>query len=657
MPTFEITDNATGAVFEITGDREPTEQEIRNLLAGMDGQPQQVQQPPQIEAQTLEASVREQPGILETQQGPTLEGSGLVSPLIGGRRSAPISPLIAGIDRGIASSLQGVAQLALQSLNKFGVIEDQVLDVFNKNVQAEIDAFDPIDKEFISARIGKFVGETFPALVVPGGVQGNIARRAITGGLAGAGLAAAQFTEGDNLEENVVLGGVLGAGFPVVGLAGKKLFDFAGPILGAKTASLVRKFGGDELLRSTLRRVDSAKRLGLDLTPAEATGDVALAAGQGRLGGSKAGLKGLAEFGGKRIQQENAAITKFLGDISPSGSSASERIRKTAQRILKDENQLLADAARPFYQKAYLQEIPQPDFERLLNDPVIAEAYKNVLKRPTWQRELGNAKLESIKTLDLAKRDLDGTFESLTIKGRNDEARIIQLAKEQMLNLADEVSPDYQTARAIFSVDARGVRKLESGIVGKLSRLEDNSLKNVSKVLFDPGETDIAVLSKLNRRFLKEDPEAWERIIRNEMERRLDASAKDIGGSVFFDTILRKDRDFRMFLTATRGMPGTRKALIDMRRVFKNLINPITVKTAAGQSRSSLDVPRSGPQFIINLLNELAGSRGDKAAVEIITNPKWHKELGKVLAGRGQAGKFERLTTLFGKVAAIETAQ
>ena len=57
------------------------------------------------------------------------------------------------------------------------------------------------------------------------------------------------------------------------------------------------------------------------------------------------------------------------------------------------------------------------------------------------------------------------------------------------------------------------------------------------KVLFDPGETDITVLSKLNRRFLKEDPEAWRRIIRNEMERRLDASAKGRGGSVFFDSL------------------------------------------------------------------------------------------------------------------------
>ena len=104
-------------------------------------------------------------------------------------------------------------------------------------------------------------------------------------------------------------------------------------------------------------------------------------------------------------------------------------------------------------------------------------------------------------------------------------------------------------------------------------------------------------------------------------------------------------------------MPATRKALVDMRRVFKNLINPITVKTAAGQARSSLDVPRSSLQAALALLERLAGSRADKAAVEIITNPQWHKELERVLAGKGRASKLERLSALFGKVAAIETAQ
>ena len=93
-----------------------------------------------------------------------------------------------------------------------------------------------------------------------------------------------------------------------------------------------------------------------------------------------------------------------------------------------------------------------------------------------------------------------------------------------------------------------------------------------------------------------------------------------------------------------------------MRRVFKNLINPITVKTAAGQAKSSLDVPRSSAQFAFESLERLAGGKSDKAAVEIITNPKWHEELNKVFAGNGKTEKLDRLVALLGKVGAIELA-
>ena len=646
MPTFMVTDPDTGLKARLTGDSPPTEQELTEVFSSL-----------QPNGDSLPGNQKEEAGILEGSFSGLMEGfkrfgEGIEQKLreIDIKQEEFNQPGFLGFNpsnplNDIEKSVDAVSELS----EKLKAFKDQVV------IRREQFEQSPEGQSF-SGQAGKVIGETLPALAVPGGVQGGLVRRGVTGALAGAGLGAVQFSEQDQTATNTTLGAFAGAAGPLIGVGGKKLFDVAAPLFGIKTAGLIKQLGGDKLLRSSVQRIDSAKRLGLDLTPAEATADAALAAKQGKLGSSGAGLKTLGEFGGKRVQQENEAITKFLSDISPSGSSAGGSIRKTAQRILNDENKILADAARPFYQKAYPQEIPEPDFERLLNDPVVAEAYKNVLKRPTWQRELGDAKLNSIKTLDLAKRDMDGTFESLTVKGRKDEARIVLQAKEQLLSLADEISPDYKTARDIFSVDARGVRKLESGIVGKLSRLEDNSLKNVSKVLFDPGETDITVLSKLNKRFLKEDPEAWKRIIRNEMERRLDASAKDIGGSVFFDSILRKDRDFRLFLTATKGMPTTRKALIDMRRVFKNLINPITVKTAAGQAKSSLDVPRSSAQFIFESLERLAGGKSDKAAVEIITNPKWHEELNKVLAGNGKAEKLDKLVALFGKVGAIELA-
>jgi len=201
MATFEITDNTTGFVFEIEGDRPPTQQEVRDLIAGMD-RPIVETTTPQI---TLERRAQAIPS--EGAQGPTLEDSGLVTPLIQGQRVAPVSPLIAGIDRGIASRLQGVAQLVLEGLNKLGAPVDETLAELNRKVQEEITAFDPIDREFVSARIGKFLGDFGLTALIPGGatIKGAAA--------AGAALGATEFVQpGQDRLENIVIGGGTGAG-------------------------------------------------------------------------------------------------------------------------------------------------------------------------------------------------------------------------------------------------------------------------------------------------------------------------------------------------------------------------------------------------------------------------------------------------------------
>jgi hypothetical protein len=130
----------------------------------------------------------------------------------------------------------------------------------------------------------------------------------------------------------------------------------------------------------------------------------------------------------------------------------------------------------------------------------------------------------------------------------------------------------------------------------------------------------------MSDRFLAENPDAWRKIVRNEMERRIDTKGEhktSNSGSNFFDKILSNDRDFNQFHEAMKGLPNAQAKLRNMRLAFKNLINSYTVKTAAGQAKSSLDVPRSTGQFISKQLQKIAGGKYDKAAIEIITNPDW----------------------------------
>lgn len=200
---LDFPDETTDAVIEAT---------VKRIMAERQQSQPQVQPAPQIPVEqvpdaTLTLQRQAQAIPPEGAQGPTLEESGQVTPLIAGQRNEPVSPLVAGIDRGIASRLQGLAQLALEGLNKVGFVDDETLNKFNQKVQAEIDAFAPIDKEFVSARIGKFLGDFGLTSLIPGGatIKGAAA--------AGAALGATEFVpEGGDRLTNIGVGGGTGAG-------------------------------------------------------------------------------------------------------------------------------------------------------------------------------------------------------------------------------------------------------------------------------------------------------------------------------------------------------------------------------------------------------------------------------------------------------------
>lgn len=75
MAIFEITDNTTGFVFEIEGDQPPTQQEARDLIAGMDQEIIQITPTPSL---VVPPTTEEEPGALESGFG-ALEAAGTIA--------------------------------------------------------------------------------------------------------------------------------------------------------------------------------------------------------------------------------------------------------------------------------------------------------------------------------------------------------------------------------------------------------------------------------------------------------------------------------------------------------------------------------------------------------------------------------------------------
>lgn len=593
-----------------------------------------------------------------------------------------------GAGSGLTAAGEGLEQIGreatiatrrqqLKQLKKSGRLSPEQLSVFENEIisaQKELEEFNQEvaeRREFFNntpvgqttaSKVGEFVGEAAPTLLVPGAVKGTLIKKGIAGAATGGAVGGSQFVEEDQSRAgNAAVGATIGAAIPAaikpVQIAAGKAKEFLLPILGGKTTGLIKKLGGDELLQSTAKRIESAKRLGIDfITPAEATGDSLLAKRQGNIGTSDTGFKLLNNAGRRRVQNEKEIITQFLEDLSPSGSNANKAVQSRARKILKVDKYLLSRAARPFYKKAYQQEIPEDSMQRLLSDPVIAREYEKVLASPVFQRELGDTATNSIKTLDIVKRSLDDVVEVAKRQGNSNEARILTKAKNELLRVADIASDDYAQARAIFSTGSPAIEKLEKGIVGKLANMDLKSLKTVSKTLFDPNETDPQVLVALRDKFTKgKGKEVWNRIIRNEIERRIDASAQGQTGTTVFKQLLEKDRDFRMFMTATKHLPGTRKALVDMRRVFKDLINPASLKGAAKLAQNSTNVERSSLQYLFNFVRDYVGGAYDKVQVEIITNPQWHDDLAKALSEGSKLSKIDKFASLVSKASASQS--
>lgn len=436
----------------------------------------------------------------------------------------------------------------------------------------------------------------------------------------------------------------------------KDAYEGIKPYLGKESSTIAKDVIGEVLTPEAAKNLRAAQKLGADLgedfviTPAEATGSVKLAKIQGKTGVTDSAEEILSGFQTDRKQVEKALINKFLDNLSPDSSSASRQVKLAADNMFGGLDSTKATIAAPFYQSSHTVQLADNVVDGLAQDPVIANAIQAVEGSPIWTKELRNVSRNSVRYFDIVKQSIDDDITRMLNQGRNNQARIALDTKDALLNVLDNASPEYQTGRAIYSVFSNRVDELADTPIGQISRLSDVNLKKVSKLVFDPGQTDKAVRDRLFSDLTQSDPNAVRQIMRNEIERRLDTLKGNTSGTSFFNTVLSKDRDFKMFLDAAKDMPDVKRNLIYMRRTFKNLINRDTVAGTAGKAKSSLDVPRSSVEALTNYLKEAAGGNYDKAAAELITNPRWADAIKEISVIKNQEKQIATLLPMLAKI-------
>jgi hypothetical protein len=216
-------------------------------------------------------------------------------------------------------------------------------------------------------------------------------------------------------------------------------------------------------------------------------------------------------------------------------------------------------------------------------DGLFKPATREVIDEPLTLEQLQSAK----RTVD-AKIDKMGNGVQLNSAQKNAK-RLLVSAEEKYMNQIGKVNPEFAAANQEFARLSVPVKQLEDSILGQVSKTSDTQLKNIAQQIFDPkaGLTDPTSIKNAKKIIDAVDPDAWNNLLRVEMNRRIGAMEQlieDIPGD-FTGNIPGQLR------RTLFGNPQQRKALMsamneEQRENFKYL-ETVLKRASSGRSAGS----------------------------------------------------------------------
>lgn len=351
------------------------------------------------------------------------------------------------------------------------------------------------------------------ALALPGGAAKSApflvksATQGLKGGLFGGAqsLGQAEGTAGEQLVESGVgagIGGTLGLLSPTAAKIGGVTTRAVQRRLGKKLPTQAERLVADILEQEGVdsarvaERLAASKASGVPLTVSE------LAESPSLLGLQRAALEGggpaskrLQEFDiVRKTQTIPDAIESVISDISPVsnpnivGRNLQERAAGVVKKALKDRSR----KATPFYQRAFTKTIPDDVFAGLLENDIYADALRKVRATPAFRQNLKEFPENSLKVVQLMKMNLDDQIKSAIRSGNANLGRILTKEKNDLLDIADAISPDFKTARKIFSDETTTVVKgITDGQVGILSKLNEKDFTGAGEKILKLDPVDL----------------------------------------------------------------------------------------------------------------------------------------------------------------------
>jgi len=150
-------------------------------------------------------------------------------------------------------------------------------------------------------------------------------------------------------------------------------------------------------------------------------------------------------------------------------------------------------------------------------DGVFKPGTKETVSEPLTLQQLQSAK----RTVD-AKIDSMGSGFQLNSAQKNAKRLLVE-AEKRYMNQIGEVNPQFAAANQEFARLSGPIAELEDSIIGQVAKLDDTQLKGIAQKIFDPkaGLTDPKSILNAKKVIDGVDPEAWDQLLRVEMNRRI----------------------------------------------------------------------------------------------------------------------------------------
>jgi hypothetical protein len=369
----------------------------------------------------------------------------------------------------------------------------------------------------------------------------------------------------------------------------------AGEMLLPSTGALLRKafgsrgMGTSEMLGLTKEglqnTIDAAKNVGVDLFPAQKTGVMSALEKQGLL----ANLPGSAQKAGVALREQNRqiydAVTNFLGSIAPPSavSTGPSKFRTAADQLRENLVKVRRERASPLYKEAFGEGMVIDTAPVLATVKDITDKFPKGGKISSPVARIGNMIRQAggdLEKLHNVKTEIDQVIQTgLGANGtplRGTAKAKLEEVKHSLLGLMDEASPAYRGARETFEKESGAVNSFDQTVLEQARKTKDTDLKKLAPRIFDAAETNPEVVKQTREMIDAVDPEAYDELLRVELERRIGRTKPPTEGiqnapQQMLNAIFGNDKQTRVLMNALRP---------EQRDFASNLF--LTLKAASG---------------------------------------------------------------------------